>query len=118
MATGHCMRWLDYRGKVVLLSFWAAWCGPCMQMVSHETESARRLAGKAFAVVGVNADHDPREAKEVAAKVTRILSASPNDLISRQASIKTRSSKRSCGSWMPAASKRDIRLGRMPVVSN
>jgi RNA polymerase sigma factor (sigma-70 family) len=48
----------DYRGKVVLLVFWATWCGPCMALVPHERELAKRYAGRPFAVVGVNGDGD------------------------------------------------------------
>jgi peroxiredoxin len=44
----------DYRGKVVVVSFWAEWCVPCMKMVPHERSLVRRLRGRPFALVGVN----------------------------------------------------------------
>ncbi len=52
------MKLSEYRGKVVLLVFWATWCGPCMAMVPHERALAKRYAGKPFAVVGINGDGD------------------------------------------------------------
>lgn len=51
---GQPMKLSDYRGKVVLVSFWATWCGPCMKLIPHERELAKRLSGKPFAIVGVN----------------------------------------------------------------
>ena len=53
---GKPMKLSDNRGKVVVLSFWATWCGPCMQMVPHERELVHRLEGKPFVLLGVNGD--------------------------------------------------------------
>jgi len=45
-----------YRGKVVALSFWASWCGPCMRLVPHERELFQKHQGQAFALLGVNCE--------------------------------------------------------------
>jgi thiol-disulfide isomerase/thioredoxin len=46
----------DYRGKVVLLDFWADWCAACMALVPEERALLKRMQGKPFALVGVNLD--------------------------------------------------------------
>lgn len=65
---GKKIKLSDYRGKVVVLNFWASWCGPCMQMVPHERSLLERLKGKRFAVVGVNGDNDRSAARKAAEK--------------------------------------------------
>ena len=51
----------DYQGKVVMVSFWAHWCGPCMAFVPHERELAERYTNKPFALLGVNGDEMSKE---------------------------------------------------------
>jgi len=63
---GRPLRLSDHRGKVVVLVFWATWCGPCMAMVPHERELAARLAGEPFALLGVNSD-DPGDREKACA---------------------------------------------------
>jgi len=65
---GRKMKLSDYRGKVVVLAFWGTWCGPCMQMVPDERRLVARLAGKPFALVGVNSDTDQTRLKTVLRK--------------------------------------------------
>jgi uncharacterized protein (TIGR03067 family) len=61
---GRPMRLSDFRGKVVLLSFWATWCGPCMRMIPYEKALVKRLQDKPFAVVGVNGDEEAEELRK------------------------------------------------------
>lgn len=44
------------RGKVVLVDFWATWCGPCVEQFPHTVELAERLDAEHFAAVSVSFD--------------------------------------------------------------
>jgi thiol-disulfide isomerase/thioredoxin len=65
---GRPMKLSDFRGKVVVISFWATWCGPCMGLVPKEKALVEKMKGRPFALVGVNGDDDRAKVKEVSAR--------------------------------------------------
>jgi peroxiredoxin len=57
-ANGQTVHLSDYRGKVVLLDFWATWCGPCKIEIPWFQEFERQNKDKGFAVIGVAMDEE------------------------------------------------------------
>lgn len=48
----------DYKGKVVLVDFWATWCPPCVESIPHLNEIATSYGPKGIAVIGLTVDRD------------------------------------------------------------
>ncbi len=53
---GKVVHLSDYKGKVVLLDFWATWCGPCGIEIPWFTEFQRKYKDRGFTVLGVSMD--------------------------------------------------------------
>ncbi|MCU7958433.1 MAG: TlpA family protein disulfide reductase [gamma proteobacterium symbiont of Bathyaustriella thionipta] len=55
----------DWKGKVILLNFWATWCGPCQTEVPHLIDFQNQYADKGLMIVGVALD-EPRKVENFA----------------------------------------------------
>jgi thiol-disulfide isomerase/thioredoxin len=58
----------DLKGKVVLIDFWATWCGPCRQALPHMQEIARKFQGQPLVILSVSLDSNERKWKDFVAK--------------------------------------------------
>ncbi len=54
----------DYRGKVVLLDFWASWCPPCLKSLPKYNDLRREIGTTDFEIVAVNVDENTDDAKK------------------------------------------------------
>ncbi len=52
-----------YRGKVVVVDFWASWCAPCRRSFPWLDSMQQKYGEDGLVVIGINEDNDPAEAK-------------------------------------------------------
>ena len=65
-STGENLRLSEYRGDVVMINFWATWCGPCRQEMPLLDELYNRYQRVGFNLLGVNIDDDSGRAMQMA----------------------------------------------------
>jgi len=68
-ADGRNVRLDELRGQVVLVNFWATWCGPCREEMPRLETLYEKYGKSGFVLLGVNVDDDPAAAVAAAAKL-------------------------------------------------
>jgi thiol-disulfide isomerase/thioredoxin len=66
--SGKDVKLSSYKGKVVLLNFWATWCGPCKVEIPWFNEFQQKYQDKGFVVVGISADDTVEQLKPFVAQ--------------------------------------------------
>ena len=62
--SGENLRLSEYRGDVVMLSFWATWCGDCRAQLEHLGEMRERYRDAGIELLAVSLDQNARQASE------------------------------------------------------
>ena len=68
-ADGPNVRLQEQRGRVVMVNFWATWCGPCRQEMPHLNRLYGKYRDAGFVLLGVNIDEDQAKAVGLAARL-------------------------------------------------
>lgn len=58
----------SFAGKVVLIDFWATWCGPCREALPHMRDIARQFQEQPLVVISISLDQDEKKWKDFVAK--------------------------------------------------
>lgn len=65
----HEVKVSDFRGRVVVLTFWASWCGYCLKELPVLEKVQRTLGAEQIAVVAINTDKDPDQYRAMRRKM-------------------------------------------------
>jgi thiol-disulfide isomerase/thioredoxin len=104
---GTPLRLSDYRGKVILLDFWATWCAPCQEEIPRFVEWQSKYQDRGLQVIGMSMDDSPEpvqkfgrefrmnypvalETQDVASKYRGIFGLPVNIVIGRDGKIKAK----------------------------
>ena len=63
---GNEVRLSDFRGKPVVLNFWATWCGPCRVEIPHVNKLYDKYKAQGLVVIGVNSEEDHAKVRSFA----------------------------------------------------
>lgn len=67
--TGRNLRLSEYRGEVVMLSFWATWCGDCRAQLEQLEDTYSRYENAGVKLLAVSLDQNERQVGELAASL-------------------------------------------------
>jgi peroxiredoxin len=62
--TGQTLDLSAYRGKVVLLDFWATWCDPCREEIPHFVELQIKYRDQGLQIIGISMDDGPEPVRD------------------------------------------------------
>ncbi len=66
---GQNLRLQEQRGRVVLVNFWATWCGPCREEMPQLNQLYEKYRASGFVLLGINIDDDAGKAAGVASRL-------------------------------------------------
>jgi thiol-disulfide isomerase/thioredoxin len=66
--SGQTITLANYQGRVLILDFFASWCGPCREAIPHLVDLNRRYGKQGLQLLGLSADDDSGAVKEFAAE--------------------------------------------------
>jgi len=67
-AKGEPISLADYKGKVVVVDFWATWCRPCVALLPHTAQLAKEYKGRPVQFLGVSLDNERERLEEFLAR--------------------------------------------------
>jgi peroxiredoxin len=77
---GDALRTASYKGKVVLVNFWAAWCTPCAEEVPQFVALQKKYQGQGLQVIGISVEDDATDLRNFYHKYQMNYPVVPSDL--------------------------------------